>query len=44
MKELVVCVIRKEVETKFNQYVLIVEKMEMGKDLQEVLNALFAGN
>ena len=44
MKELAVYVIKREVETKFNRYAPIVEKMEMEKDLLEVLNALFAGN
>ena len=44
MKELVVCAIKKEVETKFNRYVPIVERMEMEKDLLEVLDALFVGN
>lgn len=44
MKELVVYVIKKEVETKFNQYVPIIEKMEMEKDLLVVLDASFVGN
>ncbi len=44
MKELIVYVIKKEVGTKFNLYVQFVEKMEMEKDLLEVLDALFVGN